>query len=122
MRGWVGPRAAADFCTYLAARDLYDVDEVLDGTAKVKADKSRVDSLIHLPWCISEAIKSRAKNGSLNDSHVTNGVATMLELGENDLLDCVVGPMNAVANAAPDWDWPDDLSDRWGSLIEQCYA
>ena len=122
VKGWVGEGCAAKFCTYLAARDLYDIDELVDGTAKPDCEKDRVDQLIHLPWCMVDNLEHRARRGVIEDKFCNNVVEIMLDLGEHDLLDCVVGPMTKVAKVAPEYSMPRKLATRWDDLIEQVYA
>lgn len=122
MRGWVGERGAAEFCAFVAARDLYDIDELIDGTTTPNYEGDRVDQLLHLPWCIVDNLRSRAERSQLSDSNVTNAISIMLDLGENDLLDCCIGPMAKVSSIAPEYEMPTKLQHRWDDLIEQVYA
>lgn len=122
VKGWVGEGCAAKFCTYLAARDLYDIDELVDGTAKPNCEKDRVDQLIHLPWCMVDNLEHRANRNALSEKQCNNVVGIMIDLGEHDLLDCVVGPMTKISKIAPDYSMPRPLADRWDDLVEQVYA
>lgn len=122
MKGWVGERAAAELCNYVAARDLYEIGDLLDGTAKPDCEEDRVDQLIHLPWCMVDELKHRAAHRSLESKHMDNAVSIMLDLSEHDLLDCCVGPMTKVAAIDEDYAMPANLQTRWDDLIEQVYA
>lgn len=121
MRGWVGERGAAELCAYIAACDLYDIDGLVDGSDTPNYSADRVDQLIHLPWCMTDNLKTRKASGRLEEEHINNVVEIMVSLGENNLLDCCVGPMTQINKIDEDYipRMPKSLRCRWDDLIEQ---
>ena len=112
--GCVGSAAAAELMQYVAAMDLYDVDAVLDGTEKVSYDADRVDTLAHLPDAMLSSLRTNQTG-----KRVDTAVEVMIELGENQMLDCVMGPLSEVLEVCPDYTIPAKLLTRYGKLLAQ---
>ena len=59
LSGMVGSEFANEFLAHCAAVELYDPNEIVDGTAKVKWDKRRFDVIACLPSAVVGAIKQQ---------------------------------------------------------------
>jgi hypothetical protein len=112
--GMVGTAASGMLLKYLAARDLYDPAEVVDRKVSIDFTGDRVDQLIFLPVGIME---------TLADDHsakrMDNAVETLVEMGENGMLDCVGPVLSDLTNTYSDYRVPKKLLTRYGKLVAQ---
>lgn len=111
--GMVGSAGAGQLMQSIAAKDLYDPAEVVDGTTKIDYS-SRVDQLIFLPVGIMETLADDHASKRLD-----NGVEVLIEMGENGLLDCVGPVLNDLTNTYKDYRVPKKLLARYGKLVAQ---
>lgn len=112
--GMVGSAGAGQLMQSIAAKDLYDPAEVVDGTATIDYTGDRVDQLVFLPCGILE---------TLADDHaskrVDGAVKVLIEMGENGMLDCVGPVLNEITNTYKDYRVPKTLLSRYGKLVSQ---
>ena len=112
--GMVGSNAAGMLLKYLAARDLYDAADVVDGKVKVDYTGDRVDQLIYLPVSILE---------TLSDDHaskrIDGAVEVLIDMGENGMVDCAAPVLSEITNTYSDYRVPKKLLSRYGKLVAQ---
>jgi hypothetical protein len=112
--GMVGTAASGMLLKYLAARDLYDPADVVDRKVSIDYTGDRVDQLIFLPVGIME---------TLADDHsakrMDNAVETLVEMGENGMLDCVGPVLSDLTNTYSKYTVPKKLLTRYGKLVAQ---
>jgi MoxR-like ATPase len=111
--GIIGSAGAGQLMQSIAAKDLYNPAEVVDGTTKIDYS-SRVDQLIFLPVGIMETLADDHASKRLD-----NGVEVLIEMGENGLLDCVGPVLNDLTNTYKDYRVPKKLLARYGKLVAQ---
>lgn len=112
--GLVGKAASSQLMTYIAALDLHDPDEVLDGKAKVEYAADRIDQLVYLPVAMINALR-----GNNTSKRIDKACEVMIEMGEHDLLDVVMGPLAEISELFPKYSIPRSLAARYGNLIKQ---
>ena len=112
--GMVGSAGAGQLMQSIAAKDLYDPAEIVDGTATIDYDGDRVDQLVFLPVGIMETLEDD-HSGKRLDSAFT----VLDEMGENGLLDCVGPVLSDLTNTYADYRVPKKLLSRYGKLVSQ---
>lgn len=112
--GMVGSAGAGQLMQSIAAKDLYDPADVVDGKATIDYTGDRVDQLVFLPCGILE---------TLADDHASKrmdgAVKVLIEMGENGMLDCVGPVLNEMTNTYKDYRVPKALLSRYGKLVSQ---
>jgi hypothetical protein len=70
--------------------------------------------LAHLPDAMLSSLRTNQSG-----KRVDTAVEVMIELGENQMLDCVMGPLSEVLEVCPDYTIPSKLLSRYGKLLAQ---
>jgi hypothetical protein len=112
--GMVGSAGAGQLMQSIAAKDLYDPAEVVDGAVTIDYTGDRVDQLVFLPVGILETLADDHSSKRLD-----RGVEVLIEMGENGMLDCVGPVLNDLTNTYEDYRVPKKLLSRYGKLVGQ---
>jgi hypothetical protein len=112
--GTVGKNVGAQIVKFIAAMDLYDADDVIDGKASVSYTDDRVDSLIYLPSAILDALRPEGCHGK---DRLDKAVTVLLDMSENGLLDAVMPVLGELSSTYKSWNPPKNLKARYGQVM-----
>lgn len=115
--GCVGKNVAAQVAQWIAAMDLYDANDVINGKERVDYADSRIDQLCYLPFGILDALKEDHSGKRLDSA-----TEVLIEMGENGLLDSVMPVLGQLSKTYSAYKVPKRLAARYGSIIAQLGA
>jgi hypothetical protein len=95
LSGMVGEEYATEFFAYCASVELYDPEDIVEGRAKVKWDKTRFDVLACLPSAVLGAIRKENNTGRFG-----NAVKFFVELCEHEA-DLALYPLEELCPMMP---------------------
>ena len=113
-KGMVGDSAAGILMRYIAARDLYDPAEVVDGKVVVDFANDRFDQLVYLPIGIMETLADDPSK-----SRIYSGVSVLIDMAENGMLDSVGPVLAEITTTYPDYRMPKRMTDRFAKIAKQ---
>jgi hypothetical protein len=114
LSGMVGSEYANEFLAYCSTVELYNPEEIVDGTTKVKWDKARFDVVACLPSAVIGAIKR-----SNTAVRFGNAVKFFVELCQHEA-DLALYPLSELCPMQPaDYRWDKQAATVFGDIMRQ---
>lgn len=114
LTGMVGTEWANEFLAYCATVELYDPNEIVEGTVKVKWDKRRFDVIACLPSAVIGAIKQEN-----NAKRFGNAVKFFVDLCKYEA-DLALYPLEELMALKPaDYKWEREPATVFGAMLQQ---
>jgi len=112
--GLVGSAGAGQLMQSIAAKDLYDPADVVDGKVTIDYSDDRIDQLVFLPCGIMETLED-----DHSSKRIDGAFSVLIEMGENGLLDCVGPVLSQLTNTYTNYRVPKKLLARYGAVCSQ---
>lgn len=118
--GIVGSAATGMLMQQIAVSDLYDPNDLVDGTKKIDFANDRIDQLIYIPCGLLETLDNdlRVKNPNV-ESRLGKAIEVLIDIAEHGMLDCAAPVLTQVTNKFPAYKMPSKLKSRYGSIVAQ---
>ena len=114
--GMVGPDGGHQLMASIKKRELYDADELIEGTSVIDYDKCKVDQLVYIPCGVLEALIENH-----DDERIERSINLLFEMCEHGLTDCVAPVMSDINKRFPE-SFSDDYKVKYGQHMQTLMA